>query len=38
MIQQGEAGWESTVPPKVAALIKEKCLFGYPAEQIEFEY
>lgn len=38
MVQQGEAGWESMVPPKVAALIKEKCLFGYPAEQIEFEY
>ncbi|HMO40577.1 MAG TPA: TonB-dependent receptor [Saprospiraceae bacterium] len=38
MVQQGEAGWESMVPPKVAALIKEKCLFGYPAEQVEFEY
>lgn len=38
MIQQGETGWESMVPPKVSSLIKEKCLFGYPAEQIEFEY
>lgn len=38
MIQQGETGWENMVPPKVSALIKEKCLFGFPAEQIEFDY
>lgn len=38
MIQQGETGWESMVPPKAASLIKEKCLFGYPAEQMTFEY
>jgi hypothetical protein len=38
MIQHGESGWESMVPPKVAALIKEKCLFGYPSEQMTFEY
>lgn len=38
MIQQGETGWESMVPPKIANLIKEKCLFGYPSEQLEFEY
>lgn len=38
MIQQGETGWENMVPSKVSALIKEKCLFGYPAEQIEFDY
>ncbi|HMN90201.1 MAG TPA: TonB-dependent receptor [Saprospiraceae bacterium] len=38
MIQQGQSGWEHMVPAKVAALIREKCLFGYPAEQIEFDY
>jgi hypothetical protein len=27
-IQQGEAGWERMVPPKVAELIKQRCLFG----------
>ncbi len=38
MIRQSENGWESMVPPKVSALIKEKCLFSYPSEQMEFEY
>ncbi len=38
MIQQGESGWEEMVPSKVAKLIKEKYLFGYPYEQMEFEY
>jgi NAD(P)-dependent dehydrogenase (short-subunit alcohol dehydrogenase family) len=28
-IQRGETGWESAVPEKVAALIKERHLFGY---------
>ncbi|MEZ4985976.1 MAG: TonB-dependent receptor [Saprospiraceae bacterium] len=37
-IREGASGWEHTVPPKVAALIKEKCLFGYPAETIQFDY
>jgi hypothetical protein len=27
-IQNGESGWENGVPPKVAALIKERQLFG----------
>jgi hypothetical protein len=38
MVQHGETGWESMVPPKVANLIKEKCLFSYPSEQMTFEY
>lgn len=38
MVQQGETGWESMVPPKVASLIKEKYLFGFPSEQMTFEY
>jgi hypothetical protein len=37
-IQTGDGGWESLVPTKVAALIKEHCLFGYPSERMEFEY
>ncbi len=38
MIQNGETGWEGMVPAKVAGLIKEQCLFGFPSEQMEFEY
>lgn len=38
LVGNGETGWESMVPPKVAQLIKEKCLFGFPSERLEFEY
>lgn len=38
LIKEGATGWESLVPSKVASLIKEKCLFGYPAQTMEFEY
>ncbi|MCB0552945.1 MAG: TonB-dependent receptor, partial [Phaeodactylibacter sp.] len=38
MLQNGEQGWESMVPSQVAQLIKEQYLFGYPAEQMEFDY
>ena len=38
MLQNGEKDWESLVPVAAANLIKERCLFGYPAEQMEFEY
>ncbi len=38
MLQQGETGWENQVPQKVAVEIKEKFLFGYPCERLEFEY
>ncbi|MEM9918570.1 MAG: TonB-dependent receptor [Bacteroidota bacterium] len=38
MLQQDEAGWEELVPKKVATLIKEKYLFGFPCEKMEFEY
>lgn len=30
MIRNGEDGWEKYVPKKVAAAIKEGCLFDYP--------
>jgi hypothetical protein len=32
MIKQGEEGWEEYVPAEVAAMIKERCLFGYACE------
>lgn len=38
MLRQGDPGWESMVPPRVAKLIKEQYLFGYPCERMEFEY
>lgn len=30
MIKQNEPGWEELVPSEVAAMIKERCLFGFP--------
>jgi len=38
MIQNDEEGWERMVPNKVSALIKDKCLFGFPYQRMEFEY
>jgi hypothetical protein len=38
MIQSDEQGWEQYVPSKVAAVIKEKFLFGYPCQRLEFAY
>lgn len=38
MLRNGEPGWENMVPPKVAKMIKEQYLFGYPCERLEFEY
>lgn len=38
MIHSDEAGWEKLVSKKVAKLIKEKSLFGYPVQKLEFEY
>lgn len=32
MIKQGAEGWEEYVPPEVATIIKERCLFGYACE------
>jgi len=29
LIKSGDAGWELMVPPQVAAMIKERKLFGY---------
>jgi hypothetical protein len=30
MVQRGEQGWEKLVPPQVAEIIQERCLFGFP--------
>jgi hypothetical protein len=30
LIKKGEAGWEEHVPPEVAKMIKDRCLFGFP--------
>lgn len=38
MLQTDEEGWDKMVPPKIAAMIKDKCLFGFPYQQIEFKY
>jgi hypothetical protein len=38
MISHDEEGWEKMVPDKVAKLVKEKCLFGFPAQSIIFDY
>lgn len=37
MIKQGAEGWEEYVPAEVAAMIKDRCLFGYPCEIIPQE-
>ena len=38
MIMDDNGGWEQMVPKRVAALIKSEHLFGYPSQQLEFEY
>ena len=38
MILHDEAGWEDLVPDKVATLVKEKCLLGFPAQALQFGY
>lgn len=38
MIKQDETGWEQMVPKMVAEAVKRKCLFGFPSEQLAFEY
>ncbi len=37
LIKQGADGWEEYVPAEVAAMIKDRCLFGYPCEVIQPE-
>jgi len=37
LIKQGAGVWEQYVPAEVAAMIKDRCLFGYPCEVIPEE-
>jgi hypothetical protein len=38
MIRHDETGWDKMVPDKVAQLIREKYLFSFPAQRMEFDY
>lgn len=38
LIQSDSGDWESMVPSKVAKVIKEQFLFGFPSEKMEFKY
>lgn len=38
LLQSDKEEWEKMIPPQVAALIREKCLFNFPSERLEFEY
>lgn len=35
LIKQGTPGWEEFVPPEVATMIKERCLFGYACDTVD---
>lgn len=37
MIQSGESGWEKMIPNRLAELIKQKEMFGYPNSKIKVE-
>lgn len=38
LIQSDSGNWESMVPSKVAKVIKEQYLFGFPSQKMEFKY
>ena len=38
MIKHDDEGWETMVPEKVEKQVREKCLFGFPALSMTFEY
>ncbi|HYH56784.1 MAG TPA: hypothetical protein VD772_09245, partial [Anseongella sp.] len=33
-ITADEEGWEEQVPPRVAQMIKDRCLFDYPCDLV----
>ena len=37
-IREDESGWETMVPEKVERYVREKGLFGYPMQKMEFTY
>lgn len=38
LLKNTQPGWEEKVPKRVAKMVKENYLFGYPVEVREFEY
>ena len=38
MVQSDEGDWERMVPEKIAKVIKNQYLFGFPREKLEFKY
>lgn len=38
LLRADEGNWQQFVTPQVANLIREKCLFGFPCQRLEFEY
>ncbi len=38
LVQSDTGNWESMVPEKIAKVIKEQYLFGFPSEKMEFKY
>ena len=38
LVQSDNGDWESLVPEKVAKVIKEQFLFGFPSQKLEFKY
>lgn len=38
MLRTDEAGWEAMVSAEVAAYVKERAAFGFPCQQMNFEY
>ena len=38
MVQSDAGDWEKMVPEKIAKVIKQQYLFGFPKEKLEFKY
>ncbi len=38
LLRSDDYGWDKMVPRNVAMLIRDKCLFNFPCQRLEFEY
>ena len=38
LLRSDDHGWEDMVPRTVVSLVREKCLFNFPCQRLEFEY
>ncbi len=38
LLRADEEGWDKNVPAEVADVIRDKCLFGFPCETMQFKY